>query len=233
MITFKHFLELSEAAVRQSSGRRSLAPHGPKKDRPRRHDFSGKEQRRSNSDRAALRKAGFRRAPTDGRLSNWSTSYNSPHHETNVMTYKNQSDYARDQALKSKTPHNKGKVSVTPTSERVSKLKQLRKQLGGTRTTKPVHDVSIDADDDKYYSKNDKSALVSRGKSFKKEVQSVPKALRDAGAKPGDKVSATPMGVMPGENTQQGAKKRDKIYTKELGAKMNLRTGKTIGTMRG
>ena len=66
-----------------------------------------------------------------------------------------------------------------------------------------------------------------------KEVQSVPKALKDAGARPGDKVSATPMGVMPGENTQQGAKKRDKIYSKELGAKMNPRTGKTIGNMRG
>lgn len=105
--------------------------------------------------------------------------------------------------------------------------------MGGTRTSKPVHDVIIDADDDKYYSKNDASKLVSRGKSFKKEVQSVPKALRDAGAKPGDKVAATPMGVMPGEDTKKGAKKRDKIYTKELGAKMNPRTGKTIGTMRG
>lgn len=38
---------------------------------------------------------------------------------------------------------------------------------------------------------------------------------------------------MPGENRKKGAKKRDKIYTKELGSKMNPKTGKTMGTVRG
>jgi hypothetical protein len=53
------------------------------------------------------------------------------------------------------------------------------------------------------------------------------------GAKPGDKVTSTPQGVMPGEDRKEGAKKRDKIYTKELGSKMNPKTGKTMGTVRG
>jgi hypothetical protein len=70
-------------------------------------------------------------------------------------------------------------------------------------------------------------------KSFTKELRVVPDTLKDAGAKPGDKASATPQGVMPGENREQGAQKRDKIYTKVLGSKMNPKTGRTIGTVKG
>jgi len=64
-------------------------------------------------------------------------------------------------------------------------------------------------------------------------ISQIPDTLKKAGAEPGDKGSATPQGVMPGENSKQGAKKRDKIYTKILGSKMNPKTGRTIGNVRG
>ena len=74
---------------------------------------------------------------------------------------------------------------------------------------------------------------LGRTKSFKKEVRAVPDTLKKLGAKPGDKVAATPVAHMPGEDLKSGQRKRDKIYTKELGAKMNPRTGKIMGTVKG
>jgi len=38
---------------------------------------------------------------------------------------------------------------------------------------------------------------------------------------------------MSGEDKIKGKQKRDKIYTKVLKAKMNPKTGRTMGTMRG
>jgi hypothetical protein len=223
MITFQQFLELAESSTSER-GKRRLAPKGPLKNK-----FSRGRQNLNTSNKVALKKAGFKRSDNKDRYPQDHEVSSSDHHTTGVATYKNQSDYAVDNA-----PIKKGfgRKKVRPTSERVQKLKALRKQMGGDRTSKPVHDVSIGSNDTTT-SKNSSKQLISRGKSFKKEVRAVPDTLKKAGAKPGDKVASTPQGVMPGENPKEGAKKRDKIYTKELGSKMNPKTGKTMGTVRG
>jgi hypothetical protein len=64
-------------------------------------------------------------------------------------------------------------------------------------------------------------------------LRSVPQALKNAGAKPGDKVTAEPAAVMRGEDPKKGRRKRDRIYAKQFGSKMNPKTGMTIGTMKG
>lgn len=179
------------------------------------------------SDRSALKKAGFKRSPS-GNKPVIKTASSSDHHFTAAFTDRNQSDYASSNMGK-KIRYN-GRVN--PTSNRVRDAKQLRKQFGGDRTAKKVHDVSIFTKGDSP-NKNDPKQLVSRGKSFKNELRAVPKSLKDIGAKSGDKVTATPVGHMPGEDLTSGKRKRDKIYTKELGAKMNPRTGKTMGTVKG
>lgn len=212
MITFKQFLELAESSSSER-GRRRVTP------RP--------VDREKMSDRSALKKAGFKRSPS-GNKPVLKTASSSDHHFTAAFTDRNQSDYTSSNM--DKKIRYDGKVERT--SKRVLKAKALRKQLGGDRTAKKVHDVSVFTSGDSP-NKNDPKQLVSRGKSFKKEVRAVPKSLKDIGAKPGDKVTATPVGHMPGENLKTGQQKRDKIYTKELGAKMNPRTGKTMGTVKG
>jgi hypothetical protein len=222
MITFREFLELAESSTGES-GRRRLAPKGPLKNK-----FSRGRQREDTTNKAALKKAGFRRSPSKDPYPQDNEVSSSEHHTTGVATYKNQSDYAVDNIPKKKRFGRKPR----PTAERVRQAKALRKQMGGDRTSKPVHDVSIGSDDERV-SKNSSKQLISRGKSFKKEVREVPNSLKKVGAKPGDKVTSTPSGIMPGEDRKEGAKKRDKIYTKELGSKMNPKTGKTMGTVRG
>lgn len=214
MITFKQFLELTEASTPER-GRRRLASRAVSS------GDSGKM-----SDRAALKKAGFNRSPS-GNKPAIKTASSSDHHFTAAFTSRNQSDYASSNM--NKKIRYDGKVERT--SKRVLKAKALRKQLGGDRTAKKVHDVSVFTSGDSP-NKNDPKQLVSRGKSFKKEVRAVPDTLKKLGAKPGDKVAATPVAHMPGEDLNRGQQKRDKIYTKELGAKMNPRTGKTMGTAR-
>lgn len=223
MITFKEFLELAESSMGER-GKRRLSPKGPKANK-----YSRSKQRSDTSDKVALKKAGFKRSSSHDHYPSDSVSSSSDHHDTNVATYRNQSDYAKSEAPSKKRFGKK----VRKTADRVKSLKALRKQMGGDRTAKQVHDVSIHSKDDEGIRKNDPKKLVSRGKSFKKEVRSVPKSLKNAGAKPKDIVTSTPSGIMPGENRKEGAKKRDKIYAKELGSKMNPKTGKTMGRVSG
>lgn len=230
MITFREFLELAESST-EERGRRRLAPRGPS-----RNKYSRIRQAHATSDRVALKKAGFKRSPNKDHYPQDNEVSSSDYHTTNVATYKNQSDYAKDNLpskvkFSKKSSDERGKYNVRSTADRVRQARAVRKQMGGDRTSKPVHDVSIGADDETT-SKNDSQALISRGKSFKKEVRAVPDTLKKVGAKPGDKVTSTPQGVMPGEDRKVGAKKRDKIYTKALGAKMNPKTGKTMGTVK-
>lgn len=226
-MTFSDFMALCESSSPER-GRRRLAPKGPLKNK-----YSLSRKNAATSDRAALKKAGFKRSPNKDHYPQDHEVSSSDYHTTNIATYKHQSDYAKNN-MPGKQPFSGERKSyvVIPTAKRVLHAKALRKQMGGDRTSKPVHDVSIGADDETT-SKNNPKQLISRGKSFKQEVRAVPDTLKKAGAKPGDKVSATPLGVMPGENRKKGAKKRDKIYTKELGSKMNPKTGKTMGTARG
>lgn len=225
MITFQNFMELCESSS-DERGKRRLAPKGPSKNK-----YSRSKRQDNTSDKAALKKAGFKRSSNKDPYPEDSEASSSEYHTTDVATYKNQSDYAKIN-LPRKKPFSRKSYIVTPTAERVRKAKEVRKQMGGDRTLKPVHDVAIFSQDETPQ-KNDPVNLIPRGKSFKKEVRAVPDALKKAGAKPGDKVTATPQGVMRGEDSKKGAKPRDKIYTKELGAKMNPKTGITMGTVRG
>jgi hypothetical protein len=231
MITFKEFLELAESSSPER-GRRRLASRGPGE-----NTWDRIDARRSISDKVALKKAGFKR-PASGKDSVGDESTRSSHHFTTVDTDANQSDFAIQN-----TPHKNlgtgkfvtkrgGKANkVTPTSKRVSRLKTLRKQLGGDRTSKPVHNVAVYSDDD--HRKNDPDKLPQRQTSFKKELRGGKDALKHAGAKPGDKVAFEPSALMGGENPKKGKQKRDSIYTRQFKAKMNKKTGITIGTMRG
>lgn len=227
MITFQKFMQLCESSSPER-GKRRLAPRGPSKNK-----YSRSKRQDNTSDKAALKKAGFRRSPNQDPYPEDNEVSSSEYHTTDVATYKNQSDYAKIN-LPRKKPFSSERKSyiVAPTAKRVLKAKAVRKQMGGDRTPKPVHDVAIFSQDETPQ-KNDPVNLIPRGKSFKKEVRAVPDALKKAGAKPGNKVAATPQGAMRGEDIKKGAKPRDKIYTKELGAKMNPKTGITMGTVRG
>jgi hypothetical protein len=225
MITFREFLELAESSTGES-GKRRLAPKGPLKNK-----FSRGRQRQDTVDKVALKKAGFKRSPNKDSYGQDHQISSSKYHDTNIETYKSQSDYASDN-LPTKRVSTRGGEKPRPTKERVLKAKALRKQLGGDRTSKPVHDVAILTKDDTPL-KNDPDKLISRGKSFKQEVHAVPDTLKKVGAEPGDKVASQPQGTLRGENRKEGAKKRDKIYTKALGSKMNPKTGKTMGTVQG
>jgi len=222
MITFKEFLDLVESSTGE---RHRVVRHGPKKNK-----YSRGVQRRDNSDRAALKKAGFRRSGSiDYHPSNNEIS-NSEHHSTVVSSYANQSDYARDSGgSKIKRSKTTG-VSVVPTSQRVSKLKKLKTQMGGDRTARRVHDVAIEGNDER--DKNDSKDLISRGKSFKKETRAVPDTLKKVGAEKGDVVTSNPLGVMKGEDKKKGGEKRARIYNKELGGTVDRRTGTMMGRVK-
>ena len=222
MITFKEFLELAEASTPER-GRRRLAP------RP--------VDREKMSDRSALKKAGFKRSPS-GNKPTIKTGSSSDHHFTASFTNRNQSDYVASKM--DKKLRYDGKVERT--SKRVLRAKALRKQLGGDRTAKKVHDVSVFTSGDSP-NKNDPKQLISRGKSFKKEIKAVPSATKQVGGKAGDKVVGRPAEVqsmpdsMPASQKvalrDKGAKKRGKIYNQELGgSKTNPKTGLNIGNLK-
>lgn len=215
----------SAARKARTATPRAVAPKGPGQ-----NTWDRVDARRSTSDKAVLKKAGFNR-PKSGESPKEIESWSSPHHSTSVRTYKNQSDYVIDQIPDKNLGSGWAQFTkVRSTASRVRQAKSLRKQLGGDRTSKPVHDVEITSDNP--YVKNDSEDLISRGRSFRKEVGAVPDALKKADAKPGDKVTAEPSATMRGEDRIKGKQKRDKIYTKILKAKMNPKTGKTMGTYR-
>lgn len=242
MITFTEFLELAESSMGEK-GKRRLAPKGPKANK-----YSRASQRHTTVDRVAMKKAGFRRSASQDYFPQDNISSSSSHHDTVVSTYKNQSDFAKHNIkgkhkVVGRTATGAQKKNVVPTADRVRHLKALRKQLGGDRTSKQVHDVSIHAKDDKEHAKNDPKELITRGKSFKKEVKAVPSAIKKVGGKAGDKAVGRPAEVqtMPDsmsakkrvELRKKGAEKRGKIYNKELGgSKTNPKTGLNIGTVR-
>lgn len=225
MITFQEFLSLAESSSPER-GSKLLPSSGPATTA-----YGRRRQRVKNTTKSALQKAGFKRSPSKKMNTKYGESENSDHHETTITTHKNQSDYAAKNMGNKRQTTPKGEKIVS-TNKLARKAKAIRKQMGGDRTSKPVHDVDIYSRDDDF-EKNDPTKLISRGKSFKREIRAVPKSLKNAGAKPGDKVSSTPMGIMPGEDAETGAKKRAKLYAKELGAKISHKTRKASGTVRG
>lgn len=225
MITFSEFLELAESSSPER-GKRRVGPRGPSTSKYRRL-----EQREKTADKVALKKAGFRRPPTEKDSKEYSTA-NSSDHYTVITTEPNQSNFALwdAPAKRLSTGHVAGKV--VPTSKRVSYLKTLRKQLGGDRTSKPVHDVAVYADPSSDFPKNSSIRLPQRQTSFKQELRGGLNSLRRAGAEPGDKVTFAPSAMMGGEDSKKGKKKRDNIYARQFGARMNPKTNITVGTMK-
>lgn len=210
MITFREFIErveLSESSGGER-GRRRVSSRGPSSDR-----FERNKQRSVSSSNAALKKAGFKRSTkymtgAKGRPTKWTETSTSSHHDTETGTHANQSDYA------SRSVPKRG-----ATSTRVSKLKKIRAQLGGDRTSRPVHDVAVN----KKRTYNDTpSSTMTKGRSFKKEVtKGVPDNLKKAGAKTGDIVSSTPT-----------SGSRSRMYGRTHNTRTDSRTGKTINRFR-
>jgi len=212
MITFAEFLELCESSTGES-GRRRVSSRGPAANRSDRN-----KQRQDNSNRAALSKAGFSRSPRPvtgkgGRKTKWTETSTSSHHDTETGTYANQSDYATSKI------GNLGPKGTKPTSKRALKAKQIRKQLGGDRTPRPVHDVAVNK---KRTYNDDNSSTMTKGRSFRKEVtKGVSDNLKKAGAKSGDIVTSTPT-----------SDSRSRMYGKTHNTKTSKRTGITVNRIR-
>ena len=227
MITFKEFIELAESSVGERSKRR-LPSRGPSK-----NPKVLKSQKSSNTTNATLGKAGFRRKAGEPKY-DYGYKSSSPQHETGVTRYKNQSHFAADVANREKR-FGKSKSKI------VSKIKGLRKQLGGDRTAKKVHSITISSQNDNH-DKNDSKELIARGKSFKKELKSVANTVKSSGGKAGDKVVGEPieMQKMPSTmSTQQrlsaykkGKETRGRIYQKVHGGSKSRKTGYNVGTLR-
>ena len=212
MITFTEFLELCESSTGES-GRRRVSSRGPAANRSDRN-----KQRQDNSNRAALSKAGFSRSPKPvtgkgGRKTKWTETSTSSHHDTETGTYANQSDYATSKI------GNLGPKGNKPTSKRALKAKQIRKQLGGDRTPRQVHDVAVNK---KRTYDDDNSSTMTKGRSFRKEVtKGVSDNLKKAGAKSGDIVASTPT-----------SDSRSRMYGKTHNTKTSKRTGVTLNRIR-
>jgi hypothetical protein len=212
MITFVEFLELCESSTGES-GRRRVSSRGPSANRSDRN-----KQRQDKSNRAALSKAGFSRSPRPvtgkgGRKTKWTETSTSSHHDTETGTYANQSDYATSKI------GNLGPKGNKPTSKRALKAKQIRKQLGGDRTPRQVHDVAVNK---KRTYDDDNSSTMTKGRSFRKEVtKGVSDNLKKAGAKSGDIVTSTPT-----------SDSRSRMYGKTHNTKTSKRTGVTVNRIR-
>lgn len=210
MITFREFVERAELSESSGGerGTRRLSSRGPSSDK-----FERDKQRNVSSSNAALKKAGFKRSTkymsgAKGRPTKWTETSTSSHHDTETATYANQSDYA------SRTATKRG-----ATSTRVSKLKKIRTQLGGDRTSRPVHDVAVN----KKRTYNDTpSSTMTKGRSFRKEVtKGVSDNLKKAGAKAGDIVTSNPT-----------SGSRSRMYGRTHNTRTDSRTGRTANRFR-
>jgi hypothetical protein len=225
----------------------AVAPKGPPASKGQ-YDDALLNSRETNSDLAAFKKAKFRANKQDIRsrfktYGNTDPKVTSPDtdsfYSTTISKHKNQGTYAQRQVpRKFGYQYNAAgdyKKIARPTSGRAFFLKQLKKQMGGTRTPKQVADIEVGTKSD-YYRKNDPEDLISRGKEFVQTLKNMPDTLYHANVKPGSKVTGYPGAVMPGEtNKVMGRKKRGKLYKKIAGSrmtKMNPVTGTLVGTMQ-
>jgi hypothetical protein len=237
---------------------RAVAPKGPPAGRQSRRDYKD-----INSDLAAFKKANFRANKEDIKsriIPSWDDTgrntepkrvafddepnkgspkdYSDSFYTTTVSKHKNQATYAQRQIPDKSGYEGEGvgniKSVARPTARRAFFLKQLRKQMGGTRTPKPVADIEVGSGAD--FTKNDPDFLVARGKDFVSTLKDVPDKLRRSGVEPGSKVTGHPAAVMQGEKDKvKGREKRAKLYKKIAGSrmsKMNPITQTLVGTMQ-
>lgn len=248
----------SAARAARTATPRAVAPQGPPVERQSRRDYKD-----INSDLAAFKRANFRankqdiksriippwddtgrstepervqfdNEPNKGSPKDYSDSF----YTTTVSKHKNQATYAQRQIPDKSGYEGEGvgniKSVARQTARRAFFLKQLRKQMGGTRTPKQVADIEVGSGDD--FAKNDPNFLVARGKDFVATLKDVPDKLRRSGVKPGSKVTGHPAAVMQGEKDKvMGREKRAKLYKKIAGSrmsKMNPVTQTLVGTMQ-
>lgn len=242
----------SAARAAKNAKPRALAPKGPPKDKY----GSLQDYKDTNSDLAAFKKAEFRANKQDiGARYNTNLeypnkrknplpqnySYREPGslYSTIISKHKNQATYAQRQ-LENKVGYKHDaagdyKKLARPTAQRAFFLKQLKGQMGGTRTPKQVADLEIATKSD-YYRKNDPEDLIGRGKEFVQTLKNVPDRLSNAGVKSGSKVTGHPAAVMPGElDKVKGREKRARLYKKIAGSRMtsmNPVTQTLVGTMQ-
>lgn len=98
--------------------------------------------------------------------------------------------------------------------------------MGGDRTPRKVHRVDVGANDETIEKDNPKN-LISRGKSFHKELPSAANKAKEKANK-GDIILVGAGGEMPGEDWEEGARKRMKIYNKRFGLRFNPRTATAV-----
>ena len=132
-----------------------------------------------------------------------------------------------------KTPSGMTKLKTAPSGESVRRVKDLKKQMtkSGTSKTGRVHTVDI-MHRDSDVGKGDRKQRMERGRNFIQAVKDTPKQLKKAGAKKGDTVIGKPTAVMPGEDKKTGEAKRAKLYGKIFGKKSTKASPKT-GLMTG
>lgn len=219
MKTYKDFI--IEAKLRMISVGPSRSPVGRQR------------QQAYNSERAAFKKAGVRRSRPAGTVENRPNrvrfnAHPSEYSSTAITSFPHQSSYAKD-ALKSKIDDKTRKV--VPTAERVRFLKRLKKQLGN-RSNRQVHNVDILPRKD--YKKNDPAKLITRGKEYHKAVKEIPDKIKSTGGKSGDKVVGKAVEVLSGsKDVVKGRKKRERLYSKVLGAsKRDSVTNVQSGTVK-
>ncbi len=246
----------SAARAARTATPRAVAPKGPPAGRQSRRDYKD-----INSDLAAFKRANFKANKEDIKsriVPSWDDAgrstepkrvqfdsepnkgsakdYSDSFYTTTVSKHKNQATYAQRQIPDKSGYEGEGvgniKSVARPTARRAFFLKQLRKQMGGTRTPRPVADIEVGSGAD--FSKNDPDFLVARGKDFVATLKDVPDKLRRSGVAPGSKVTGHPAAVMRGEKDKVlGREKRAKLYKKIAGSrmsKMNPITQTLVGT---
>lgn len=223
MLTFFEFLQLAESSLLSRRLPSSIDPRG-------------RVARRRASDAAVLRSAGFR-SPKRGELSQDHKHSSSEHHETEVRKFPSSAHYTLSNIKQKRKASGKGVVS---NRERKIEARRLGKQFGrsGRQSSSPVLDVLISATGSQQ--KGSKENQVSRGRSFHRELKSVPDSVSkiigtdeqpkssSERRKPRGFVTAQPAATMKGEDPKKGAELRAKIYSKHLGAKTHPQTGRIV-----
>jgi hypothetical protein len=174
-------------------------------------------QRKDSSTRAAFRRAGMNRSQEGGnRIRFNSTDEKNKFSKTAISSYPSQSSYALDM-IPDKVKERMYGNGVRSTQERSLYLRRLRRQLGGSRTRRGVHNVDILPRGS--YMKNDPKELVSRGKEYNRVVRELPQEVKNVGGNRGDKIVGKASEVMIGAtDTEKGRRKRRDLYSRALGA---------------
>lgn len=165
--------------------RRLLYPRGPGKEH---FSYEEKKRRQNISDRAAIKRAGYKRHPKSLSQIKFKKGHHtfSEYHYTRVMIYSDLSDYVV-RILRVKTPVSGG---VTPTWKRSLHAKQVKRKVGGDRTERKVYSLRVKIKED---ATTIGVSLMALGRSFHREIFiGCPETMKIYGVKPGYLLAAKP-----------------------------------------